>query len=115
MTDLATSYSIMGTVPGFLSDVQQAKDNRIRELDFRLKNLGPEHFDVAGSYNDLGVVCAALGEFQQGKDYHSRALNILLKNLGPEMLKWHVLTMAWGSYVLPLVNCSKQRTIMVVR
>ena len=73
MTDPATSYSIMGTVSGFLGDVQQAKDNRIRELDFRLKNLGPEHVDV------------------------------------------QVLTVAWGSYVLPLVNFSKQRNVMVVR
>ena len=84
MTDLATSYSIMGTVSGFLGDVQQAKDNRLRELDFRLKNLGPEHVDVAGSYRGLGNVFYDCGEFQQAKDYHGRALDILLKNLGPE-------------------------------
>ncbi|RMX54099.1 hypothetical protein pdam_00014813 [Pocillopora damicornis] len=84
MTDQATSYSIVGTASGFLGDVQQAKDNHVRELNIRLKNLGPDHVDVAASYSDLGTVCGALGEFQQAKEYHSQALDIRLKNLGSE-------------------------------
>ena len=78
------SYSIMGTASRFFGNVQQKKDNYFRELEFRLKDLGPEHVDVAGSYYDLGAVCYVLGELQQAKDYHGRALDIRLKNLGPE-------------------------------
>ena len=82
ITDPATSYSIMASL--FLGDVQQEKENYFRELEFRLKDLGPEHVDVAGSYYGLGTVCHVLGELQQAKDYHGRALDIRLKNLGPE-------------------------------
>ena len=50
---------------------QQAKDNYVRALDIRLKQLGPEHVDVAASYNNLGTVYSDLGDFQRAKDNHA--------------------------------------------
>ena len=84
ITDLATSYSIMGTVFGFLADVQQAKDNRIPELDFHLKNLGTLYVDTAGTFCGLGNVFYDFGEFQLAKKCYGRSVDILLKNLEPE-------------------------------
>ena len=78
------TYGNMGLVYYNLGNFEKALEMHEKDLEIKLKTVGPLHASVATTKKDIGIVHHHLGDPATAKNYYKEAYEIFLTALGPD-------------------------------
>ncbi len=80
-SDLARSYSNIGSTYYRLKEYSKALSYNEKALEIRQKNFPPNHLNLAESYNNIGLIYEKMNEYSKALSFHEKALEIRQKAL----------------------------------